>query len=98
MPLPNTGLSSKMMSAPKVVLPPEMLALDKVADPLEEELDRLRQTIPGGGPSMPAGPTSAGYERVRELRRQLASIGIRQRDLFFQANPDWVAHWGLRKD
>lgn len=75
----------RAMHAPKLNPPSAlMLELDKQAEPLEAELDTLRD---GDGPFKPA------TDRVRELRKLLSNIDAQYTAEFRRINPAWVTFW-----
>lgn len=75
----------RIKAAPPINPPtPRMIELDARAQPLEAELDQLRSNV---GIFRPAN------DRVRELRRMLASIDREHTTEFKRANPEWVRFW-----
>lgn len=72
--------------------------LEAVAEVLEQRLYDLRtKTEWSYGKKLTYGctPTGDKLEAVRDLRRQLAKIGIEQREITFKLNPRYVVYWGL---
>lgn len=77
--------AKKMLLAPSLNPPSaRMIELDRQAEPLEAELDRLRK---GEGIFLPA------TDRVRALRKLLAKIDVEFRAEFRRVNPQWVNYW-----
>jgi len=74
----------------------EWYRLDARGDALEEELDRLRTKEYGKeGRRYLCNPEGLALDRVRAIRKELASIDAKMTGITLELNPKHKTYWGL---